>query len=291
VRRRQTSRRDRDRCDSLCSGTIRIVSSSVHCALCVADDRGARPLILERNDAAHGSHDGAGAAMHLDDKLSSLGNTESQSPTVTVAELVRDGAVLGRLHRIAESRARLPKGSPDAQDLVAGVIADLATGAIAPDLAMLRSQAIRLVRQRADKYQRDAEKSVTCYLDDAPAEALADHADDDTEDATAVELPRRRDAAIAAVQALALGDKPVLQLLELYARGFTRRRDALSVGLSPAVYRTARERLLAYAQRARSELATQEARSEDDGHRKSRIVRNAAHQQEHQSKRAKHRSA
>jgi hypothetical protein len=230
--------------------------------------------------------------MHSDDKASSLGNTESQLPPLTLADLVRDGPILRLLHRIAESRTRLPRGSPDAEDLVAGVIADLATEAIAPDLHNLRAQAIRLVRQRADKYKRDAKKSVTFYFDDAPPEALIDHADD-TDDATAVELPRSPAAVIAAVRALGVADKPVLQLLDLYERGFTRRRDARSVGMSPAVYRTARERLMAYGQQARSELAAYEARpDEDDGHRKARVARsNAMHQKTKRTKRTKHRSA
>jgi hypothetical protein len=224
--------------------------------------------------------------MHLDDEVCTSGNTESQSPPLTLADLVRDEGIHRRLHRIAESRARLPRGSQDAQDLVADVIADLATGAITPDPPTLRSQAIRLVRQRADQYERDAQKSGTCYLDDAPPEALTDHADDDEDEAN-VEPTCQPCAVIRAVRELAVGDQPVLRLLELYERGFTRRRDARAVGMSPAVYRTARERLTEYGQRARADLAERKAHLEDDRHRNSRVVRNAMHQ----STRVKQRSA
>ncbi len=233
--------------------------------------------------------------MHFDDKVSSLSNTESQSPPLTLADLVRDAAIHRGLHRIAESRARLPRGSPDAEDLVSGVIADLAADQIAPDLPNLRSQAIRLVRQRADKYERDSQKSVTCYLDEAPPEAMADRAGE-SEDAAEIEPARDPGAIARAVGELAADDPPVLQLLDLYERGFTRRRDALSIGMSKAVYRTARERLTAYGQRARSLLEPAGARinveaAQHDGHRQSRVARNATHQTNKRAQPGEHRSA
>jgi hypothetical protein len=175
-------------------------------------------------------------------------NKESQSVAQSIAELLRDPCVIRQLHRTAEREAWLPKDSVSARDLVADVIGELATGVLTCDERALEAQLVREVRRRAHRYRRAAERSMFMSLEEAPPSALIEAKHEEARQ----DPSWGRDAAgvVERIRQLAANDAPVLQLLALHERGLSCRRHARIGGMSPSIYRRARERLVAYATNA-----------------------------------------
>ena len=192
------------------------------------------------------------------------GNTQSQIVAQSIAELFRDDTVLRGLHRIAERHGWLPRGSDQASDLVADVILGVVEGRIARDERPLRAQVRREVRRHAKAHQRAAERSVLLSLDDAPGDALVDTSTD-VERAEASAPTRDSVEVVRVILELAAADPPVLQIVDLDTGRLLRRRDARGAGMTPKLYRTARERLAKYAAEAVAVTLAVQARSSSDG--------------------------
>lgn len=193
--------------------------------------------------SAHDSH-GCRAAMQYPGN--GPRNREFQHIAQSVADVLRDEQAIGFLHRVAEWRAYLPRGSPHAEDIVSDAICAMLNGQIVCSGDAIAAELAREVGRRADAYQRAAERSVAVSLDDVPSNALIDESADEE-----AEVPRR-DASdvVERLRALAIADVPVLRLLEIREQGLVRRQDAWGIGMTPKVYRGARERLATYASRA-----------------------------------------
>lgn len=184
-------------------------------------------------------------------KKLSCRNEESQSQSVaqSVADLLRDDRAARLLHLVAERYASLPRGSQDAQDLVADTVVALIGREIAGDIDTVSATLQREVRRRAKAYRRAAECSALVPLDDAPADALVDDSSTDRQNEP-IDLPRDAGGIVQRIREMAADDEPVLRLVELRVLGSARRRDARSAGMTPKVYRGASERLALYAKRA-----------------------------------------
>jgi hypothetical protein len=151
------------------------------------------------------------------------------------------------LYRTAARYARLPPDSFLVRELVADVIEDMLMGntPCTPD----RSLAVQLadeVRRRANRLRRDALRASFIPLEQAPSGALvtATEQHGTKDDGNGVS-----DAAevVARIREYARADEAVQRLLGLYERGLTLRRQVLAGGMTEWAYRTARERLAAYA--------------------------------------------
>lgn len=151
-----------------------------------------------------------------------------------------------RLYRVAERHGRLPRDSPVARELVTDAIDDLILGETPcdPD-GDLPAQLERHVRRSANRWRKGRPELVP--LSKAPPSALV------IEPETGDDAERRSPDAVAVVSRIradACEDEPVRQLLALYARDITQRRDVLRNGMTEWTYRAARDRLVAYAERA-----------------------------------------
>jgi hypothetical protein len=181
--------------------------------------------------------------------IDSSRNTSSQAVAQSLADLSRDRGAMHLLHHVAERHARLTRGSVEARDLVADVIADFIAGTIERNSVPLAVQVKCAVRHRAQRYRRQVERSILVSLEDADEATLID----ESNRAAHLEADASANHAALVVQSmrvLARDDMPALQLLELHGCGRSRRLDARSTGMSPSVYRGARERLSTYATRA-----------------------------------------
>jgi hypothetical protein len=218
----------------------------------------------------------------------SSGNTESLCIAQAIAVLLRDGAAMQLLQHVAARHARLRSGALQARELIADVIEDMIAGRIACDEHKIGARLKGEVRRRAKRVRRAATQALEIPLDDAPAGALIDET---AWMAGSAEVEPTRDAAavVRIIRELAREDGPVLQLMDLHQRlGQFRRRDARSVGMTPAVYRAARERLGAYCAQAVAATQPPRAPSQDEpitvsatltvapSHRTERAARSAA---------------
>jgi hypothetical protein len=166
--------------------------------------------------------------------------------TESLAALVAEPDTMRRLHRMAESRANLPYDSEEARDIVADAIA---TVAASHDGKEGLRQELRLeVRRRAARStskKARAERFVS--LDALPEYHLASGHDSPLE--RLIIAPPTRDAGviISRIRSLAASDVHVLQLLDALVTGERRARDPRRFGITARTYRSARERLTAYA--------------------------------------------
>jgi hypothetical protein len=175
-----------------------------------------------------------------------------------------------KAYRIAEHYGRLPRGSYNAQEIVADVIHDIAVGDLRCDPAQpIAPQLERYVKRRAARLRerenpRRPRRPRFVPLRTAPEVALAvdldppslvddvHHAIDHGEWATRV-------------RAYASGDVGAQQLLALYdqdAENNFSRRAALESGMTEWAYRTARQRLIEYATMARTDMSRDSAEPE-----------------------------
>jgi hypothetical protein len=170
---------------------------------------------------------------------------------------LRDPSAVLMLRRAAGERGRLPEDV--AMDLVWEVLGDTVVGEARCDATQpLGPQLQREVRRRAARLHRGkpSRRSArqgprTVALGMVPESALA-------VDAPAG-IERRDDALdpeelLARIRELARGDEIVQKLLGLYDRGRCSRRAALSAGMTERGYRSARQRLRAYAAAASTPL-------------------------------------
>ncbi len=164
--------------------------------------------------------------------------------------LLHDFAVMQRLHRTAERHARLPPGSPQADELVMEAAEDMIMGDVPCDVdGSLATQLHDEVRRRANRLRRDPQRASFISLDEAPASALI--ADPDQEGTSRDELGvPDAPALVRSIRDQAHNDAPVLQLLALYERDIVLRRDVLRAGMKPWIFRYARKRLSQYASAA-----------------------------------------
>jgi hypothetical protein len=168
-----------------------------------------------------------------------------------------------KAYRIAERYGRLPRGSYNAQELVADVIYELAVGDLRSDPAQpIAPQVERHVQRRAARLRerenaRRPRRPRFVPLDIAPDVALAVELDppslvDDVHHAI------DHGEWAARVRAYASGDAAAQQLLALYDQdnenNFSR-RAALDAGMTEWAYRTARQRLIEYAIMARADMS------------------------------------
>lgn len=160
--------------------------------------------------------------------------------------LLNDKEAMDRLYSAAKTYVR---DAAIVHELVWDVIGDVQLGDLTCDLAHdLGSQLERKVRRRAKRARRAAAR-LAVPLDEAPTDALIIDAE---LDGTGVGKYKALDVTelVARIRELACEDDAVLQLLEHYERGLTMRRKVLGAGMTQWVYRAARERLVAYADKA-----------------------------------------
>jgi hypothetical protein len=161
--------------------------------------------------------------------------------------LLCDSETLGRLCRLAERRARLPRDSELAREVVWDALGDLlledAPGNPAGPLdARLRAA----VRRRARQLRRGTRETLFIPLEAAPASALV--FEPESYERGGEHFPLDAAELGTRIRQHARGDEAALQLLAMYERGVVRRRDVLRVaGMDPWLYRTARQRLVTYA--------------------------------------------
>jgi hypothetical protein len=174
-----------------------------------------------------------------------------------LAAYVRNAEAMQQLHRHAEHHGSLPRNSPVARELVADVIGDICMGDTRcdPDRELV-PQLERYVARRARRLRKDnqtrskrreGQRLEFIALDEAPASALmVDPLQKAFDDDGA------RDAAdmVVRIRDYAREDEPAQQLLALYDRELVLRRDVLRAGMTEWAYRTARERLVQYAEMA-----------------------------------------
>jgi hypothetical protein len=193
--------------------------------------------------------------------------TELQREIVSglLAALARDPDAMLRLHRLAERYGGFPRGSFQAREVVADVIADILEGAARCDPERALGRQVELHVKRRARRLREPDTPRTrrprlIPLDQAPDELLAidsmSHIDDEP-DVDPVEWAAR-------IRALAVDNLGAQQLLELYDREICSRRDVLATGMTEWTYRAARERLIDYATVARSELCRVEHDLDED---------------------------
>lgn len=163
--------------------------------------------------------------------------------------LLQDRQVIASLCRTAATHGGLRPESSEARALVLEVAGEFFAGDACGHVSQLAQQVDALVQSRASAQRNPSKRSK--YLPLSSASALAVEAeprslgDDGCDDAELVERIRQR----------AQGDNAVLQLLGLYAQGLVSRRHALRAGMTAWAYRTAKQRLAAYATAAKAELA------------------------------------
>jgi hypothetical protein len=163
--------------------------------------------------------------------------------------LLNDKEAMSRLYSAAKTYVR---DAAIVHEMVWDVIGDVQLGDLTCDLASdLGSQLERKVRRRAKRARRDAARLVFVSLDEAPTDALIIDAE---LDGTGVGKYKALDITelVGRIRELACEDDAVLQLLGHYERGLTTRRKVLGAGMTQWVYRAARERLIAYADKAAS---------------------------------------
>jgi hypothetical protein len=165
-------------------------------------------------------------------------------------ELLQDRQAIASLCRTAATHGALQPDSPEARALVLDIAGEFFAGDACGEVSQLVQQIDALVQSRANALRHRSNRSKWLPLDSPSALAVEaepagrdDGRDDD-------ELVRR-------IRELARGDHAVQQLLGLYAQGLTSRRHALKAGMTAWTYRTAKDRLAAYAAAARAELAAQ----------------------------------
>lgn len=192
--------------------------------------------------------------------------SDSEQATLrdALAAMLRDAEAMAKLCRSAERYARVPRDSAVARDLVWDVVGDVLLGAVT--CASERPLAVQLgkeVKRRAKDLRRKASRTTTIPLEDASPTAFAVDAepsslgDDEHGPLDAADL-------LSQIRAYARDDRPARQLLALYERGVVLRRDVLCAGMSEWAYRSARERLVGYAVRAKSAIRSHEQAEPED---------------------------
>lgn len=153
-----------------------------------------------------------------------------------------------RLHRIAEFHANLPYKSEEARDIVADAITSVVAEQTGASGDALRRELRRAVRRQAERAtSKKALAGRFVFLDDLPEHHLASASESPLENPDATSPKRNAPGIVARIRALAAGDTYVLQLLEALVTGERRARDPRRFGITPRTYRSARERLEAYA--------------------------------------------
>jgi hypothetical protein len=169
--------------------------------------------------------------------------------------LLGDQEAMRRLYGAAKIYVR---DTAVVHELVWDVVGDVQLGELTCDLARdLASQLAREVRRRAKRAQRDAARMVFVPLEKAPLDALIFDAEPEGTGADTCEAPDVIEL-VARIRDLAREDEAVLQLLGHYERGSFARRKVLGAGMTQWVYRAARERLVAYANKAAGTARTVE---------------------------------
>jgi hypothetical protein len=180
-------------------------------------------------------------------KMEDVNRHERAIVRTAITALLDDDEAMHRLHRVARAYVR---EVATVHELVWDVVVDAQLGELTCDLARdLGSQLAREVRRRAKRARRDAARTVVVPLDEAPTDALIIDAEPDGADAEQYKAPDVTEL-VARIRELACEDEAVLQLLGHYERGLTMRRAVLAAGMTQWVYRSARERLVAYAREA-----------------------------------------
>jgi len=188
-------------------------------------------------------------------------NNVSRNTQSALAELlaayVRDVEAMQQLHRHAEHHGGLLRNSPVAREVVADVIGDICMGdtrcdpdrEIVPQLERYVARKARRLRKgnQTRSKRREAQRLEFIALYEASASALmVDPLQKAFDDNGA------HDAAymVVRIREYACEDEPVQQLLALYDRELVSRRAVLRAGMTEWAYRTARERLVQYAEMA-----------------------------------------
>jgi hypothetical protein len=172
-----------------------------------------------------------------------------------LAALVRDPDAMLRLHRVAERYGGWPRGSFQAREVVADVIADVLGGESKCDPERALGGQVELHVRRRAKRQREPDNPRTrrprlVPLEHAPDELLAVDSMSNVEDEPRVDPVEW----VARIRVHATDNVGVQQLLELYDGEICSRRDVLATGMTEWTYRAAREKLVDYATEAHSEL-------------------------------------
>jgi hypothetical protein len=205
--------------------------------------------------------DSEDAADYTEHGLSPPGTPASATIRDALEALLSDAETMGSLHAIAESHAREPRDSASARELVLEAIADVLLGTISCDPS--RSLAVQLAREvrrrtnqkrRADRSRHDPRVALV-PLELASVGPFADGIDEAI-DGSSEHWSLDAADVVAKLREHARDDGSVLQLIALYERGLVSRRQVLGAGMTEWAYRTARERLTAYATLALSDAAT-----------------------------------
>lgn len=158
---------------------------------------------------------------------------------------------MARVHRAVEFYAGVARDSLIARELVADVVGDTYFGRLTwrPERVPLATHILDEVRQRV---RRMRAREMPISLSELAEDETPSTEMDDSEAAGKSWYPSEADLpdVIQGVRALAVGDAPVLQLLQLHELGVTRMRDVLWAGMPRAMYGSARKRLRRYALKA-----------------------------------------
>jgi hypothetical protein len=185
--------------------------------------------------------------------------------TESLADLVANPDTMRRLHRMAESRANLPYMSEEARDIVADAIATVA-GSHDGKEDPRRELRLEIRRRAARSTSKKARAERFVSLDALPEYHLATGHDSPLERLTIPPPLRDASGIVARIRALAASDVHVVQLLDALVAGERRARDPRRFGITARTYRSARERLAAYATLAAAMLDSADATgAADDG--------------------------
>jgi hypothetical protein len=168
-----------------------------------------------------------------------------------IAEHMRDTAAMERHHGRA---ARYLRSAPDAlqaQQLVADVLGDMAIGRVACDISEplenpLETQITNELRRRVRRLRREP-KLVPFTASTTPRATLQGRGAAPEDPAPWAVFVGDVSAFMNQLRVRAASDGPVLQLVDLYGRGFFRLADARRAGMSAPTYQAACARLVGHA--------------------------------------------
>jgi hypothetical protein len=179
--------------------------------------------------------------------MEGLTHNERAVVSAALTAILDDDKAMSRLYRTAEMYARVPGDSTTVRELVWDVVGDVLLGEMSCDLARdLYPQLEDVVRRRANRMRRDAQRAAFIPLDEAPSDALAIDAGPHGTEVDEDSAPKSAEL-VARIREYARDDDAVLQLLEHYQQGLVLRREVLGTGMTQWAYRAARKRLAAYA--------------------------------------------
>lgn len=169
----------------------------------------------------------------------------------SLTALLADSDAMHRLHRFAESHARLPYKSEEARDIVADAVAAVIARHARredDDADGLRQELRREVRRRAQRTtSKRARRERLVLYEDLPEHHLASVGDAPEEELRSTPPQRDARAIVSTIRRLAARDLQVVQLLDALVADERRARDPRRFGMTQRTYRSARERLRAYA--------------------------------------------